>query len=116
MGTQETGTFYVDTHKEMNVSLCSHHSIVQENIRATKNFSYQGVAEVLGGGTVGVGGLDNTDRDIVNASRLDKVDNVHGSESSNLVSVQQLEGVVYITTSKASWVSFPFCDQKCFWS
>lgn len=64
-----------------------------------KKISYQSVAEVLGGGTVGIGGLDNTNRDIVNASRLDKVDNVHGSETSNLISIQQLEGVVYITTS-----------------
>lgn len=69
--------------------------------------SYQGVAEVLGGGTVGVGGLDNTNRDVVDASRLDEVDNVHGGKSSNLVSVQQLEGVVYFMTSnKALLVSF----------
>lgn len=65
-----------------------------------RKVSYQGVAEVLGGGAVGVGGLDNTDGDIVNASRLDEIDDVHGGESSNLVSVQQLEGVVYITISK----------------
>lgn len=57
--------------------------------------TYQGVAEVLGRGSVSVCSLDNTDLDAVNTGSLDKVDNEHGSKTGNLVTIQQLEGAIY---------------------
>jgi len=57
--------------------------------------AYQSVAEVLSGGTVGVGSLNNTHRDVVDTSSLDEVNDKHGGKACNLVTVQQFERVVY---------------------
>jgi hypothetical protein len=49
----------------------------------------------LSGATVSVGSLNNTDVDRVNTSGLDKIHDEHGSQTSNLVTIQQVENTSY---------------------
>ena len=57
--------------------------------------TYQNVGKIVGGATVCIGGLNNANLDRIDIGILNKFHDEHGSKTSNLVTIQQLENTIY---------------------